>query len=398
MLTPLDPADVRAALAQRPDIGPDLPRMFSHFDRVFELRSPAAPGLRIVGGVVRPVPQAMHKGAAPLSVTGNGWTLGDALVSLLGEAAELLSQFEQPGDLCSTDTSPALEGGWISALVQTAKGPIEQIAGVNLTDGRSMRVPADIALRRSQDRQVLGPAGALSSGVAAGADTAAALERALLELIERDAAALWWLGGRQGISLDRALSEKAATMLARLRQGDASRVTRFIDVTTDIGVPVVVACSHALTGHDLAVGIACRPRPEDAADAALRELGQMELSATIAGLKRQGAGETALNDADRRHLRRARFNASDCPLLRAAGASSRRYNLSGCDISSAMLRSGHPVVSIDLTRPELGIAVMRAVCAGLQPFCETVSTPRLNKCQTEHGGGHRYHAGDVLPF
>jgi ribosomal protein S12 methylthiotransferase accessory factor YcaO len=398
MLIALDPADVRAALAQRPDIGPGLLRMFDYFDRIFELKPPSAPGLRIVGGVVRPGPQALDQSAAPLSVTGNGWTLGDAFVSLLGEAAELVSQFEQPGDLCSTSTLPTVDDGWISALAKTAKGPIDHIAGVNLTDGGSMRVPADIVLRRSQDRRVLGPAGALSSGVAAGADTAAALERALLELIERDAAALWWLGGRQGVPLEAALSGKAAAGLAMLRQGDASRTTRFIDITTDIGVPVVVACSHDLTGHDLAVGIACRPRQEDAADAALRELGQMELSATIAALKRQGAGEVAMNDADRRHLRRARFNANDCQLLVAAGAPGSGYDISGCNISKAMHRSGHPIISIDLTRPELGTAVMRAVCAGLQPFCETVSTPRFDKCQTAHGGGHRHHGSDVFPF
>ncbi len=371
--------------------------MFACFDRVFELKSPYAPGLRIVGGLVRPGLQALDQSATPLSVTGNGWTLGDALVSLLGETAELLSQFEQAGDLCDADTFPELGGGWINGLVQTAKGPIDLIAGINLADGYPIRLPADIVLRRSQDRRTLGPAGALSSGVAAGTNIAAALERALLELIERDAAAMWWLGGRQGASIGQDLAGFAVALLAKLRQSDTSRITQFIDITTDIGVPVVAACSHDLTGHGLAVGIACRPKQEDAADAALRELGQMELSAVLAALKRQGAGEAVLNEADRHHLRRAEFNATDCPLLTAARVSGTG-NISGCDISKAIQSSGYPVVSIDLTRPELDIAVVRAVCAGLQPFCETVSTLRFDMCRTAHGGGHRRPGGDVLPF
>jgi thiazole/oxazole-forming peptide maturase SagD family component len=397
MLTPLDPSEVAFALAQRPDIGPGLQRMFACFDQVFELKSQSAPGLRIVGGLVRPGPQALDQSVVPLSVTGNGWTLGDALVSLLGEAAELLSQFERAGDLFGTNVLPELGGGWISVLAQTAKGPIDQIAGFNLTDGYPVRLPADIVLRRSQDRRTLGPAGALSSGVAAGPDTAAALERALLELIERDAAAMWWLGGRQGGSIGGALMCLAATMLTKLRQSDTSRITQFIDITTEIGVPVVAACSHDLTGHGLAVGIASRPKQEDAADAALRELGQMELSAVLAALKRQGAGDAALNEADRRHLRRAEFNATDCPLLTAARVSGTG-DIPGCAIGKAIHSSGYPVASIDLTRPELGIAVVRAVCAGLQPFCETVSTPRFDMCRNAYGGGHRHHGGDVLPF
>jgi ribosomal protein S12 methylthiotransferase accessory factor YcaO len=241
MFLPLDPFEVSAALASRPDIGSGLQGMFAHFNQVFELKSPAAPGIRIVGGVVQVGPRALEQRGMSYSVSGNGWTLADALVSLLGEAAELLSQFEQADDLCSTDESSKLNEGWIHSLSKTATGPIRQMAGINLVDGLAVLLPADLVLRRSQGRRMLQPVGALSSGVAAGPSKSAAIERAILELVERDAAALWWLGGKRGIALAGSESDTAAILLDRMRKGDISRTTQLLDITTDIGIPVVAA-------------------------------------------------------------------------------------------------------------------------------------------------------------
>jgi YcaO cyclodehydratase, ATP-ad Mg2+-binding len=58
----------------------------------------------------------------------------------------------------------------------------------------------------------------LSTGCAAGVTVAAATLRALLELIERDAVALWWRGGRRGraIGSDDEAGRAAAELLAQV--------------------------------------------------------------------------------------------------------------------------------------------------------------------------------------
>ena len=65
----------------------------------------------------------------------------------------------------------------------------------------------------------------LSSGCAAGPTEDAAALRAMLELIERDAAALWWRGGRRGraIASDSDTGRAAETLLRQLRPGRQDR-------------------------------------------------------------------------------------------------------------------------------------------------------------------------------
>ena len=68
----------------------------------------------------------------------------------------------------------------------------------SLATGSDVLVPADWCVRRAPRRMGLQPPWILGSGVAAGPDWDWAASRALLELIERDAVALWWLGGHRG--------------------------------------------------------------------------------------------------------------------------------------------------------------------------------------------------------
>src|SRR5882724_11700484 len=79
---------------------PELIAIAGRLTRIFSIASPFAPGFCCIGGVVTlDDDMAASCGMASLSVTGNGETLAAALVSCLGEAAELVSQFERPGDV-----------------------------------------------------------------------------------------------------------------------------------------------------------------------------------------------------------------------------------------------------------------------------------------------------------
>ncbi len=292
--------------------------------------------------------------------------------------------------------------GWIGHFVGPMADCLDWVEAVNVFTGRPVQVPADLVWRRAPSARVLQPPAALSSGVAAGHSLEAATNRAILELIERDAAALWWLAGRRPRVVAPSTAGHDAVMegLAAMRQGCTTRQTQLLDITTDLGVPVIAAVSTDRAGQGLAVGIAARLSFAAAASAALREMGQMELSAAIASAKRIESGDHALNEADRRHLARAAFDASGCSLLQPDGsraAPAVDQPGQGGSVLAALAPYGLSICTIDLTRKSIGVPVVRAICPDLQPFCETAMTPRMAKAWATNGGGRREHGG-VMPF
>lgn len=340
-------------------------------------------------------------------MTGNGMTLADAAVSCLGEAAEAWCQFEQHGS--AAKPSPASDGdlhwacrGWIGHVAGPMASCLDWAEGRDAATGRAVHAPADLVWRRPPSARVIQPPAALSTGVAAGPSHEAAAERAILELIERDAAALWWLGGsRPRLLSPSSLAHHAAmSQLAAMRQGHGTRRTQLLDITTDHGVPAVAAASTDQSGRGLAVGIAARLTFKDAACAALREMGQMEMAAAIASAKRTESGDHALNDADKRHLARAAFAASSCGLLEPCGegaATAASDIREGRSLLQALAPHGLRIILVDLTQRGIDVPVVRAICPDLQPFSETATTIRLAKAWAKSGGGRRLHGG-VMPF
>ncbi|WP_245161749.1 MULTISPECIES: YcaO-like family protein [Bradyrhizobium] len=341
---------------------------------------------------------------ARLSVTGNGETQATALVSCLGEAAEYLSQFERPGDIAATvaacDRTRLVSDGWVGQAVSGANRPIDCVNAVDAATGEAGLLPADLCLRRPQDRRAIDPVVALSSGAAAGPSFEAAALRAVLELCERDAAAMWWLGGHRpkGFALEHPVTKAGAELIGRLRKGESTRRTMLLDITTDIGVPVVAAVSLGRDGREMACGLSSRLAASDAARAAVLEMCQMELAAPVAAAKRAESGDAALNEADRRHLRRAAFAAEDCALLQPRAMSAEAASLpTAADglkgLVSHLRDRGIRLFLVDHTRHELGVAVARAVSPDLQPFSAAVSTKRFSQVR-----GSSALAGQEIPL
>ena len=118
---------------------------------------------------------------------------------------------------------------------------------------------------------------------------------------------MWWLGGcrPKRFALDHPAIRAGAELIARLRQGETARRTLLLDITTENGVPAVAAVSMDRDGRGMAYGLSSRLDASEAAGSAILEMCQMEMAAPIAEAKRAEGGDAALNDADRRHLRRA---------------------------------------------------------------------------------------------
>src|SRR4029077_15357944 len=109
-------------------------------------------------------------------------------------------------------------------------------------------------------RQLAIPGAAMSTGCAAGPSFDAAASRALLELVERDAASLWWIGGHRPRPLafdDQAMTE-GVRLLSSLRQDNRRRASWLLDITSDLAIPCVAAVSVDDDGRGLACGLAAR--------------------------------------------------------------------------------------------------------------------------------------------
>ena len=113
-----------------------------------------------------------------------------------------------------------------------------------------------------------------SNGLAAGANMSEALRFSLLELVERDAVGIWW---HNRLPVTRVPLDAMPNYLrdVALRYEDLwGRKLWFLDITTDIGVPVFVAISARDDGTELIFGCAAHWDPHRAAEKAFDELAQ----------------------------------------------------------------------------------------------------------------------------
>jgi ribosomal protein S12 methylthiotransferase accessory factor len=354
-----DPADLAALL-----------RAAAGFLRVFALPVPGDPPLAAFGAELD---LGGALGPGPAGVSGIAASRLGAFRACIGEGVELLAQCETAADRARYRRLPPSAALPLPPGLPPVAGPIDW-----LPVGETL-LPADLCLRRPPAQRDLTPPWPLSIGCAAGRDAAAARLRAILELLERDAVALWWRGGRRG----------------RPMHHPAPPGTGLLDLTTDLteGLPVsvVAAWSCGPDGRGFCCGTAARTTPEDAAAAALLELRQMQLAIAVVAAKREQRGAEALNDRDRAHLARYHGIRADCPLLAPSGAPRPPAPAVPAGGAEALLRAGlagrgMAVEMLDLTRADPGIPVWRALCLGLEMEPGRPPGPRLQAAIAMAGG------------
>jgi ribosomal protein S12 methylthiotransferase accessory factor len=385
----------------------------SQFIRIFELAAPEAPGLIAFGAEFDPViADALHQGSPPVGVSGIGQTMQEAFQGCVGEGIEYLSQLQHAGDaLVQTDDGapaaaldrPACE--LVTALQSRARVALTWHRARHLRDGREVLLPADLCLRRPPAAQDFAPPFPLSTGSAAGTSWHAAALHGLFELIERDAASLWWRGGSRGRAVPPAVAANAHALLQALRASvPAPRRSWLLDITTDIGVPAVAALSCGPDGFGFAFGLAARRTLQAAARSAVLELCQIELAQAVVEAKRRERGEAALNERDRSHLQRATaINADSCALLHPASGELEHFPIDAPDPQDALplvvrrlAERGIETYALDLTRPHFAIPVARIMAPGLQAEPSAIVTSRLSGMIAQTGGGAAHTGGIPL--
>jgi ribosomal protein S12 methylthiotransferase accessory factor len=393
----------------------NLLKAASRFARVFELVAPDAPGLVCFGAELDPaLADPLQAGSPIVGVSGVGLSLQEAFQGCIGEGIEYLSQLQTGNDVLEfSDPSAAGLGrsaqDFLAAFAAHRLRPDAELSwhrATRLTDGGKVLLPADLCLRRPSARQEVKPPFPLSTGSAAGRSWDAAALHGLLELIERDAASLWWHGGSRGKSVSPGDEAQivAEALLAQLRQGASARRSWLLDITTDIGVPCVAAVSCMADGFGFAIGLAARPTLIAAARAAVLEMCQGELAHTVVEAKLRERGEAALNPRDQGHRRRATILNADRCLLLQPGPERPQHLAIGTTEPGAVLRLivdrlaqlGIEAFGLDLTRPQFGVPVARVIAPGLQPLPSEIIVPRLADMMARTGGGAAYTEGIAL--
>ncbi|GLY39737.1 hypothetical protein Amsp01_057600 [Amycolatopsis sp. NBRC 101858] len=221
-----------------------------------------------------------------------------------------------------------------------------------------------------------------SNGTAAGSSLEDAILQGALELVERDAVALWWYNRTPVPGVD--LASFADPWLHEMTAAYAGigRELWVLDVTSDLGIPVTVAVSRRIGGshEDIMMGFGAHLDPRIAVRRAVTELNQM-----------LPVVETAGHDVDDPDARRwlAYATVANQPYLRPEAGERMRtaadfpfvHRADVRDDVEALARvfghAGLELLVLDQTRPDVGIPVVKVLAPGIRPFWARFAPGRL---------------------
>lgn len=264
--------------------------------------------------------------------------------------------------------------------------PVDWTPVWSLTDGRQRLLPSSM-LYFAPGEPAPGEPRADSSGNAAGCSPEDALIQGFLELVERDAVALWWYNRTRQPAVD--LEAFGEPYIERITEGHRrlGREVWALDLTSDLGVPAVVALSRRTGGRseDIVFGFGAHFDPRIALRRALTELGQM--LPAVAGARPDGTGYRVhaaeplawwrgATLANQPYLGPDRAEPARTP---ASWAYTPRTDLRD-DVTAAVdlvAAHGMELLVLDQTRPDIGLPVVKVLVPGLRHFWARYAPGRL---------------------
>ena len=365
----------------------------ARLDRVFTVPLGRSPGVQFFGAQVRPAAYGnTETPGSRINAAGRGLTPRVAFESCVGEAVEHVSMGLWPEDaLREHRTGASIDGAadpaWCAASLGLSAGNLPEgldwVPGEALDGGGRLWFPVDLCLRRPEPRAG-GALAAESNGCAAAPSADLAALAALGEVIERDAIARWWWGGVPAVAVAPAyLEETGLAGLLREIRPQTRRIVWLLSLPGLSGVPVAAALSSEPDGSAVVAGFAAGCDPVAVMRRAVLEMCQMELAQDLAVLRAQEEGAAALSPRERVWLDRWRhLSVAAYPRLR--GIEGPAPEACG-DLPTAVARAGFTAYRLDLTRPALGIPVVRVLVPGLQSADPARVTPRLHATAARYG-------------
>ncbi|MEM8662545.1 MAG: TOMM precursor leader peptide-binding protein [Pseudomonadota bacterium] len=235
-----------------------------------------------------------------------------------------------------------------------------------------------------------------SNGCAAGAVLEEAILQGLLELVERDAVAIWWYNRLRRPAVDLASFDGAYHQALTDHYRALGREISVIDVTSDVAIPTFAALSRRTDtpSEDIIYGFGAHLDPNVALTRALTELNQSLEAVPLRG--GTGAAQTYLGTDEAIAWWQGVTMAQSPYLVPNPNLAPTQYSthadLSTDDIAAdvalcvARLRSlGIEVLVLDQTRPDVGFPVVRVVAPGLRHFWARFGPGRLYDVPVREG-------------
>ncbi|KWH29301.1 TOMM precursor leader peptide-binding protein [Burkholderia stagnalis] len=254
----------------------------------------------------------------------------------------------------------------------TARDVIDWTPAWSLVSGKRRLVPLSYCYAETPDSAQADVACVHNpNGCAAGSTLDEAILQGMLELIERDAVAIWWYNRipRPGIDLA-SFEEPYFDALVREYESFGWRLWA-LDITHDLGVPAVAALAENPADGRFSIGFGCHLDARIAVQRALTEVNQLLDIAADAPhpWDREKLSETGFlypaNDV--RRTTGSTWPPIDADTLPAA--------IAHC--VGKIAAAGMDVLVVDKTRPDIGLSVAQVIAPGLCHFWPRFGARRL---------------------
>jgi len=219
-----------------------------------------------------------------------------------------------------------------------------------------------------------------SNGCAAGNTREEAVVQGFLELVERDAYAIWWYDRSQRAEVDLGRFDDSYIRDLRSQLAETGRRLWVLDVTSDLKIPTFVAITHWVDDgkENIEFGSGAHFDSRIAVMRALTELNQFLSIGLMGGAKGDKSsldGTTPLRLADHPFLVPSGMAlappASDTTFDRLE----TREQVAAC-VRIAQ-REGLDFLVLDQTRPDIEVPVVRVIVPGLRHFYRRFAPGRL---------------------
>ena len=219
-----------------------------------------------------------------------------------------------------------------------------------------------------------------SNGCAAGNTLEEAIVQGFLELVERDAYAIWWYNRLERPELDLGQLEDSFVRDLRNRLAQNGRRLWALDVTSDLGIPTFVAVTHWMQNgrENIEFGSGAHFDARIALLRALTELNQflsLGLMGGGTGEKSSLDGATPLRLKDHPYLTPNGNPPVEPEYGSKFGHLDTREQVKAC-VSLAQ-RAGLDFLVLDQTRPDIEAPVVRVIVPGLRHFYRRFAPGRL---------------------
>lgn len=283
---------------------------------------------------------------------------------------------------------------WVGDRLDPA-APVEWSPVWSLSEQRHVYVPTSVLYFSYAGGPTRFQAGSNSNGCAAGTSLEDAILQGFMELVERDAVAMWWYHRLRRPRIDLDTFDEPYFRQWQDTYRRLGRETWVLDITNDLGIPSVVAVSYRVDKpvQDILFALGSHFDVSIAIGRALSEMNQF--LPAVAGIKSDGSGTYAYDDPDQLEWWQ-HATLEDQPYLAPADAparTARDYTTPPSDdllvdvgrAQSIVEAKGMQMLVLDQTRVDIGLPVVRVIVPGMRHFWPRYAPGRLYDVPVELG-------------